>query len=79
MKKPVNPSKPTCHDVGACLQRPDCPCTGACVKARQLAPIVMDGPYYRRTTRTEYLARVLLLMVSAASVVAVAAQLAGWL
>lgn len=82
MKKHVQPIA-TCHDVGACLMRPDCPCTGACDQARlRLAPGVIDGPYLRPMTRTERAAKVLLLGVSIAGVVAAAVQffkLVGWL
>lgn len=82
MKKHVQPMA-TCHDVGACLLRPDCPCTGACDQARlRLAPGVIDGPYYPVMSRTERVARLLLLGTSIAGVGAVLvqfAQLAGWL
>lgn len=81
MKKTLQPMA-TCHDVGACLLRPDCPCTGACDKALQLAPGVIDGPYLRPMTRTEHIAKVLLLALSGAAVSAAAVQffkLVGWL
>lgn len=77
---------PTCHDVGACLQRLDCPCTGRCDQDRlRLAPGVIDGPYLRRRSRAERIARDLLLACGliAAMVVVVhlvlLAHTAGWL
>jgi hypothetical protein len=86
MKKNVNPMA-TCHDVGACLLRPGCPCTGPCAKAaapvsKRLAPGVIDGPYYPTRTTTERAARALMvaaMLTAALAVLARLAQLVGWL
>jgi len=85
MTKNVNRSA-TCHDVGACLQRPGCPCTGACDQARtRLAPGVIEGPYLRRRSRTERIVRDLLLACSLIAAMVVVVDLvlrvhtAGWL
>ena len=81
MNKTVKPLA-TCHDVGACLLRPDCPCTSACDKALRLAPGVIDGPYLRPVNRTERAAKVLLLGAGIAGALAAAVQffkLVGWL
>lgn len=87
MKKNVNKPMATCHDIGACLLHPDdCACIRACLlqteQAQRLAPGVIDGPYYPAMSRTDRIAKALLLAASVmTSVVLLAglARLVGWL